>query len=778
MPIRITGLNSGLDTEALVSELVSAYRVKTEKYTKAQTKLSWKQDAWKELNSKIKSFYTKIGNMRYDSAYSLRSATVSDTTKAKVTAGDGAINGSYAIQIKQTAKSGYLTGAQLDEKITAKSTLGELGITSGKITVTSGNKVTDIDVNATMKVSEFVEQLKKSGLNANYDEVNHRFFVASEGTGKDNDFSLVGTDANGMAALSAMGLSVQSAADTTTYKAWAVYAKNEDGNAYVTYDADGTMVFNGTYSAEKTSDAMKDILEQLGKDRTDVTNLPSQIAYAKAYKNVSGVSEKLNDSAKEEMLKKLTNESDLDKKYVGDDGTIYTMQDGKYIYKDADGNRVSKTSVELKEAGIELTDDDKASNVLKELQVEAGLATKKTETADDGSTTEIIEVDEEAAKAYKAAIKTVEDYEENAENADEVAAVKGAADIDVLVADLETEVTESQAYLDQYEFLNASGFTVDNLDSVVAKISNASSILDGTTTVANSAGAVRIEAQDAIIVVNGAEYKDSDNTFSVNGLTIEALAETDYTVNAAGEKVYSSINVNVSNNTQGMYDKIKDVLKEYNELINEMTKLYNADTAKGYEPLTDDEKAAMSESQIEKWEEKIKNSVLRRDDTLESLISGLTSSMMSSVTINGKSYSMSSFGIMTLGSLNAEENEENALHINGDKDDEYTSGNADKLMAALAEDPDTIMDFFQQISEKVYNKINVKMRSTTMSSFNMVYNDKEMAREYSDYTKTISKWEEKLMDIEDSYFKKFAAMESALAEMQAQQSALAGLFGV
>ena len=55
MPIRITGLNSGLDTEAIISELVSAYRTKEEKYQKAQTKLSWKQDAWKDLNIKVRS---------------------------------------------------------------------------------------------------------------------------------------------------------------------------------------------------------------------------------------------------------------------------------------------------------------------------------------------------------------------------------------------------------------------------------------------------------------------------------------------------------------------------------------------------------------------------------------------------------------------------------------------------------------------------------------------------------------------------------------------------
>ena len=47
MPIRLSGLASGLDTEAIVGALVSAYSYKKDKYVKAQTKLSWKQDAWK-----------------------------------------------------------------------------------------------------------------------------------------------------------------------------------------------------------------------------------------------------------------------------------------------------------------------------------------------------------------------------------------------------------------------------------------------------------------------------------------------------------------------------------------------------------------------------------------------------------------------------------------------------------------------------------------------------------------------------------------------------------
>ena len=52
MAMRVSGINSGLDTDAIVQELVSAYSKKTEKYTKEQTKLGWKQEAWKNLNTK------------------------------------------------------------------------------------------------------------------------------------------------------------------------------------------------------------------------------------------------------------------------------------------------------------------------------------------------------------------------------------------------------------------------------------------------------------------------------------------------------------------------------------------------------------------------------------------------------------------------------------------------------------------------------------------------------------------------------------------------------
>ena len=105
MPIRMSGMISGMDTEALVSAMVSTYVAKKEKYQKAQTKLSYKQEAWKSLNTKVYSMYSSISSLRFSSAYNMKKTTVSDATKATITAGSDAINGTQSLQIKQLARS-------------------------------------------------------------------------------------------------------------------------------------------------------------------------------------------------------------------------------------------------------------------------------------------------------------------------------------------------------------------------------------------------------------------------------------------------------------------------------------------------------------------------------------------------------------------------------------------------------------------------------------------------------------------------------------------------
>ena len=153
------------------------------------------------------------------------------------------------------------------------------------------------------------------------------------------------------------------------------------------------------------------------------------------------------------------------------------------------------------------------------------------------------------------------------------------------------------------------------------------------------------------------------------------------------------------------------------------------------------------------------------------------SSMSQGITINGEDYSLSSFGIHTLGYLNAAENEQNSYHIDGDEDDENTSGNKDKLMAALVEDPDTVVEFMKQLSTNLYKAIDDQMQATSLRTRFKIYNDKELDTQYKNYTKTIKEWESKVSDKEDYYYKKFSQMETALSKLQSQTSSISGLLG-
>ena len=238
------------------------------------------------------------------------------------------------------------------------------------------------------------------------------------------------------------------------------------------------------------------------------------------------------------------------------------------------------------------------------------------------------------------------------------------------------------------------------------------------------------------------------------------------------------VTVTTEQDTDGIYDMVKNFLKEYNALVNEMDKLYNADPAKEYEPLTDEEKEAMSEKEVEKWETKIKDSILRRDDNLSSVNNALQTIMAGGIEVNGKTMYLYDFGIDTLGYFNAADNEKHAYHIDGDPDDAFTSGNSDKLKSMISNDPDTVISFFTKLSSNLYNKMFDMSKSVEgYRSFGNFYDDKKIKSDYDSYTSKIKEMEIKLGEYEDKWYRKFSKMETALAKMQSNMSAVTGLLG-
>ena len=272
-------------------------------------------------------------------------------------------------------------------------------------------------------------------------------------------------------------------------------------------------------------------------------------------------------------------------------------------------------------------------------------------------------------------------------------------------------------------------------------------------------------AKDSHIVLNGADLYGSSSTVSANGLNINLTDTTE-----EGKEVKFS----VSNDIDAVYDNIKKALKEYNDLMKEMNETYNAASSKGYEPLTSEEKRALSDDEVEEWEKKIKDSLFRRDSKLEGIMSGMRAAMMSTTKVNGNTYSLASFGIMT--STNYQEG--GLLHIYGDADDEVYSGEQDKLKKALTEDPENTVEALTNIFEGLRKDLFNRMRATEYSSGLTFYDDKQMDKDLEKYKTDLKAWDDKIAAMEDQYYKKFAAMESAMAKLQSQQSSLSGLFGL
>ena len=710
MAIRLSGMVSGMDTESLVSALVSSYKLKKDNLVKAQTKLSWKQEKWKTMNTSIYGFYSgKLSSARFSTSYNLKTSSVSNDKYAKVSASSSAVSGTQRLKVNHLAATGYLTGGKITatggSKVTGSTKVSDIiGTKDGSISVKTSSGIKSIDITEDMNVSQFTAKLKEAGLNANFDDNNGRFFISAKESGKDNDFSLTANDANGLNALKALGIYTVNDTDKAEYIRLAALTEGTD--AYNTE-------LESMYTKATAKDTAKNYADKYNAAKDKLDALAADDTWDHSYTLDEYVAK-----LKTETPDLLNAYDKYKKEKVDSEGNTVKDSDGNVVYE-YDTEAMEKDGVkEEYEAAVK----KKASN-------------------------------EALIKVYDDNSKVIEDTKDYVTIGDDGKAVANETNEKVV-----QEVSDTNA--DRQAKAKAL------LDSKIAMAKTAANDIDNTAS-SDTTKAVRITGQDSEIVLNGATFTNNTNNYSINGLTIQAL-------NVTGT---DEVTITTDTDVDGIYDMIKGFLKDYNDLVKSVDVAYNAASSKGYEPLTSDEKDAMSDDEVKKWEEKIKDSLLRKDSTLGSVLDTMKNDMARSFKVGDKSYSLSSFGIATLGYFNSPENETGVYHIDGNKDDTYTSANTDKLKAMIASDPDTVITFFSQLASQLYKDLGSKMTASSTSSAYTIYNDKQMNTQYSEYNTKISEAEDKVTTWEDYYYSKFSAMESALAKMNAQSSSLSGLFG-
>lgn len=753
MGIRMSGLSSGLDTEAIVGALMSAQSLKKTKLTQAKTKLEWTQTKWKELNTKLYKLYSEqVSKLQLQSSYMTKKATASDETKAKITASAKAVNGSYTMEINNIATAQYLTGSKINaDKGTTKMVDLDSTLLNKEVEVKVGDKTTKFTVTEDMTIDDFTSELKNAGLNANFDTAQKRLFISSKDSGLANAFSITTSGVSDAEVTARKNL--RDAVD---------YDNMTAANKKIVDDAMKKLETSGVDTTEY-QEALDAITGAALSTRTAKTEAAaSTYVKAKLYsENYAVYEEKAKESLKSNYFTEDGEVKDELKTKYAEEFNIYTQEEKEKLGVEnmTEEEYVNWRANQLYDQEVaKQADTDTTSFVNKQISSDEETKLAVKEAAYAGKTE-----DEIRALDSRALTK----YYGSGNDADPLAvsAIEGTSTFssDSIKNDISGVVSDYASVTDRTYALNGSALAGIGLADI--KVDD-----DGNVTVnGNADGSLPedmglVKASDSEILLNGAKMTSSSSTVSVNGLNIELTGLT-----KAGEPITFS----VTSDTDAVYNTIKNFFTEYNSLMKEMNELYNADSAKGYEPLTSEQKKDMSDDDIKLWEDKIKASLLRSDTTLGSVRSAMRNAMMSQVTYDGKTYSLASFGIST----SSDYTEGGLYHIYGDTDDAVYADKDDKLRKALEEDPDAVVNVLSDIFGKLRSTMSDKMAGSKVSSALTFYSDIKMKDDIKDYEKQIKEWETKLADMEDAYYSKFTKMETALAKLQSQSNSLSGLFG-
>lgn len=191
----------------------------------------------------------------------------------------------------------------------------------------------------------------------------------------------------------------------------------------------------------------------------------------------------------------------------------------------------------------------------------------------------------------------------------------------------------------------------------------------------------------------------TSNNFTYKGISM-TLIKADPT---------KEVSITVEKDVDGIYKKIENFVNSYNDMLTTLNKAYKEE-ATGYEPLTDEEREGLSETQEEQWETKAKEGILRRDTTIGSAITSMRSAVTSAV--NGLDIdSLFKIGISTSSydSVNSENNGKLVI-------------NEDKLKQAIKDDINGVADLFSATPKQIQgNKLDNEVINLTDQSFSVTY---------------------------------------------------------
>lgn len=789
-------MNSGLDTESIIKSMMESYQTKIDNQQKKLTTLSWQQEAYRDVIDKLTSFKNKYFNILNKNSYLMSptrfnqfSSTITNTKSGKeamglkVTTTSSSLSGDYKVSVNQLATAAKAEGSVLKsdafslDLTKAADTSEYTTETADDGTVTRKyNFELDVQVGSVTKTVSFEVSAEETDGKIDMDKFRADTVDALNKSLQD-DFGYSGKS----------GAGVQGAVDADG-KEWFIQSKlNADGK--IEFDIGGNAIasitektgnFGLAQPASKVAIAAQSAVTGVNTIAIEVDGITKSVSF-------NGLASTFFDSKDEagnESILALYNNLKLEayrkEKNLTSADKVSQEELDKFAYtstqaaKDYNSNQiVLKANAEFKSEGITFNIDKSYMTATKD-----GKNIDLAVTATSGGTLSLTKG--RASNKYNGSTKLSEmGITGNGEEGEFTFKINGkeiSVDRDGTINDLITAVKKSGAGV-TLTFSNLSnkfeitandlgnGGTINIEGNDITKALGLTD--DNGDTVGFTAG------QNAIININGEEIYHNSNDFTVDGTTFSF----DETV-ALGE-VY---NVGIEKSYDDVKQSIKDFVNDYNQLIDDVYKHIGTARKKDskdnyYEPLTDEEKEAMTTEQIEKWEEAAKAGVIYNDSTISGVMSQIRTALYNSVTLDdGTRFGLFNMGIKTSSDYAAH----GKLEIDEDAFD-----------AAFEKNPEAIEKLFTDSENGIMQKVNtvfdnaVRTNSQNPGSLvrkaglatGLTATKNTMYNEMQSISNRIKQLQEKYTAKEEYWWKVFTNLESAMSDLNSQSNYLASYLG-
>ncbi len=306
-----------------------------------------------------------------------------------------------------------------------------------------------------------------------------------------------------------------------------------------------------------------------------------------------------------------------------------------------------------------------------------------------------------------------------------------------------------------FEIVDISGNTSTSLDFLQLKTKNYELNADGTLKSENT-----IEFKGSAVGSNSIiEVKSKDNSFSkiinekTNSFTIDEITYNVHTIGSA--------DITSKQEVQPVVDNMKAFVEDYNKIMDKIYDLLTEKKKADYPPLTEAQKKDMSEEEIERWEKKAKEGILRNDSEMRKFMDDMQKSIFGD--------KMSVLNEMGLTSHD-DYNKKGQIALDEKKFIKALENNSDKVYQIFAEDDSSILERMKStIKDYTGGSSSIFARKAglekTASAVNNFYSEQLKRQEES-----IKKIQRKMSERESQLYKQFANLESSMNKLNSQMS--------